>query len=115
MTVSAGPFPDCRALLAIDGRATPTGTDCTATPATTDTATSLDPLLQIISKLCRVLGREVDLIADTVETEFHRLVGATFTVEIIDQGDGNFFRHYPTALLKYQMRGMPRISGTNLP
>ncbi|ORV87818.1 hypothetical protein AWC12_15800 [Mycolicibacterium iranicum] len=115
MSVSASPFPDCRALLAVDRRATPTRTNGTSTPAATDAATSVHPLLQIISKLCSVLCREVDLIAHTVETKFHSLVSGTFTVEIIDQGDGNFFCHYPTALPRYQMRGMPHISGTNLP
>ena len=90
-TVATRPIADGRTLLTVDGgpalsryrRATP------ATPA--DPSSRFHPLFQLGTKFVGILAGKVYLIRHTVEPEFHRFVGATLTIEIIDQGDGNFF------------------------
>src|SRR5204863_7145624 len=96
VSVAACPVADSGALFAIDRRPSSTRARRASPPAATDPAACVDPLLQVVSQLCGVLGRKVDLIAHPVEPEFNRLIGCAFAVEIIDERDGHFLRHYPT-------------------
>ena len=84
-----------------------------AASATADAAAGLQPRLELIAQLRGVLGGEVDLIADAVESEFHRLVCGTLAVEIIDQRDSDFFGHSWCFLLRAMNTTRP--SGTNVP
>ena len=93
VSVAARPVADRRALFAIDRRSPAARSGRTTAPATADPAARVDPLLQVVPKLCGILGRKVDLIAHPVEPEFDRLIGGAFAVEIIDQRDGHFLRH----------------------
>jgi hypothetical protein len=93
--VSTSPLPDCSTLLAIDGAAAATGAGA-STPPTTDTTAGFHPLLQVVAQFRGVLARKVNLIGHSIEPEFDRFIGSAFTVEIIDQGDGHFFRHLLT-------------------
>src|SRR4051812_11273008 len=81
---------DRSALFAIDRGPSTARSGRSTAPASTDPAACLHPLLQVVAKLCGILGRKVDLIAHPVEPEFNGLISGTFTVEIIDQGDGHF-------------------------
>src|ERR1700730_17221674 len=90
--VSTSPFADCCALLAVDG-ASATSRAGPPTAPTADATPGGHPLLQIAAEFCGILGRKVNLIGHTVEPEFDRVVGGARTVEIINQGDGDFFRH----------------------
>ena len=90
----------------------------TPTPATADATARLDPLLQIVAQFRGILGRKIDLIGHPVEPEFDRFVGGTLTVEIVDQGDGNFLRHWLTlAFLPEQLLSSIRTDSpvTNVP
>ena len=91
--VAACPITDCSALFAIDRRPTAARSSRTPASAAADPSAGVHPLLQVVSKLCGILVRKIDLIAHPVEPEFDRLIGGTFAVEIIDQGDGHFLRH----------------------
>src|SRR4029077_3653167 len=93
VAVAARPFPDCRALLAVDGSAAATGAGTSAS-TTADATAGFDPLLQIVAQFRGIFGRKVDLIGHPVETEFDGFIGGALTVEIIDQGDGHFLRHW---------------------
>src|SRR6202012_4165498 len=95
VSVPARPFPDRRALLAVDSAPPATGSGTPATP-TTDTAAGRHPLLQISAQFRGILVRKVNLVGHPVKPEFDSFVGGARTVEIIDQGDGHFLRHWLT-------------------
>jgi simple sugar transport system ATP-binding protein len=50
-----------------------------------------------------MVGREVDLITDAVEGEFHRFVGRSVTIEIVDEGNCHFLSHVCSVLLRTQL------------
>jgi hypothetical protein len=114
--VSASPFADGCALLAVDRATTASGAGTAATPTTDPTAGGY-PLLQITAKFRRILGRKVNLIRHPVKPEFDCFIGGARTVEIIDQGDGHFLRHQITlAFHPEQLLGrLDRLPITNLP
>ncbi|CFE46845.1 Uncharacterised protein [Mycobacterium tuberculosis] len=95
MPVTTSPFADRRALLAVD-RATSTAGSGTAAPAPTDATARRHPLLQVATQFRGILSGKVDLIGHPVKPEFDRFVGGARTVEIVDQGDGYFLRHWLT-------------------
>jgi hypothetical protein len=98
MAVATGPVTDCGALLAIDGTTPPTGARASAATAA-DPARSFHPLLQVVAEFRRILGRKINLIGYAVEAEFDGFIGSTFTVEIVDKGDGHFLRHWLSLML----------------
>ena len=93
VAITPRPITNRGTLFPIDRGTTTAGTGGATTAAPTDAAAGLDPLLQIIPQLGGVLRGEIDLVVDSVERKFDGLVGSTFTVEIINKRNGNFFRH----------------------
>jgi hypothetical protein len=93
VSVSTGPFPDCRTLLTING-ATAAARAGTSAPATTHPTTGFNPLLQVVAQFRGIFARKVNLVRHPVETEFDGFIGGPFTVEIVDQGDGHFLSHW---------------------
>ncbi|COW20597.1 Uncharacterised protein [Mycobacterium tuberculosis] len=53
-------------------------------------------MLQVATQFRGILSGKVDLIGHPVKPEFDRFVGGARTVEIVDQGDGYFLRHWLT-------------------
>ena len=107
--VATGPIADRGALLTVDGAA---AAPCPLTPTTPapDATACCHPLLQIAAQFRGILGRKVNLIGHPVKPEFDSFVGGAGTIEIIDQSDGNFLRHWFTLrVLPEQLLGRSRL------
>lgn len=93
VSVTARPFPNGGTLLAVDRGAAFTRGGSAAPATTAYPAAGFHPRLERIAEFRGVFTRKVDLVGHTVDCEFDSFVGGTFTIKIINQGDGYFFRH----------------------